>query len=92
MKVMSVFLMLFGLLVLEGCAGSSPSARARVGDPGATFGQVDLNGNGLISQEEFDASGLPQSWRQVDLDSNGYVDQDEYRRVYGPSALDLHHD
>lgn len=72
------------ILLLAGCAGDSRHHKASMPDPGsfnAHFGDMDTDGDDLVSWEEF-KSQFPQAtkdiYQELDLNGDGKVDHDEW--------------
>lgn len=53
-----------------------------------SFSQVDVNADGLISQDEAQGSEqLADSFNQADANGDGYVNQSEYNSMLGEKTL-----
>lgn len=53
-----------------------------------SFGQVDVNADGLISEDEAQGSEkLADSFDQADANGDGYVNQSEYNSMLGEQTL-----
>jgi hypothetical protein len=67
-----------GTLSLAGVAGAAP------------FAEVDANGDGAVSQEEF-ASAYPdageEAWTQIDANADGQVTEDEHQAAVAAGVL-----
>lgn len=64
------------MTLIAGMLGVAGAAQA------ASFGDVDANGDGAVSQDEF-ASAYPEAgedlWIQIDANADGQVTEDEFQ-------------
>lgn len=75
---MSLIAATLGVAVLAGVTGA------------ASFGEVDANGDGAVSQDEF-AAAYPEAgedvWAQIDANKDGQVTEDEHQAAMEAGLL-----
>jgi hypothetical protein len=68
-----------------GCGGDHDAAHDGGDVVQHMFDKADEDGDGLLSQSEYEAAGLQDfgaSFEESDLDSDGATSTDEYRELY----------
>ena len=93
MKGTNIFIgLLLFLALLFGCSKKERFHQTDLPDPKsyeAHFDEIDSNGNGVVSWEEFDKyffQAAPRAFEALDLNGDNVVDQDEwakFRQAHG---------
>ncbi len=99
MKHLRFFLMTtIGIAFILGCSGHHGSYHATaMPDPhsfNAHFGDMDSDGDGLVSMAEFNAhfpQAEPKVFHAIDLNQDGTIDHDEWHRFKEAHGM-KHHD
>ena len=83
------FVILLGLMLAAGCAPDDQAgAGVDVEVEEESFAGVDVDSNGVISEEEAAAHGaLADNFNQADDNSSGYVSRSEFEKALGSQTL-----
>jgi opacity protein-like surface antigen len=68
-------------LIVAAAAAILASSVAFAADEPPNFGAADANGDGVVDEAEFKATGLEADFKDSDSDGNGTLNEEEYTAV-----------
>jgi opacity protein-like surface antigen len=68
-------------LIVAAAAAILASSIAFAADEPPKFGAADTNGDGVVDEAEFKATGLEAEFKNADTDGNGSLNKEEYTAV-----------
>ena len=93
MKAFFLFLCLAVFTLFLACSGKTTYHKSPMSDPksfNAHFGDMDSNGDDLISQDEFKAyfpKAEPSVFETIDLNADNVLDHDEWHKFKAAHGL-----